>query len=67
MVEDLGSRRGGPIIKTSLVDPVESLKHEVKGRVGQGLKVDQNSSGQANRLDKILSNDHYVTSARDDI
>ena len=34
VVEGLGSRWGGPIIKRSLVDPVESLRQEVRGRVG---------------------------------
>ena len=67
VVDGLGSRKGGPIIKTSLTDPVGSLKHEVNGRVGQGIKVDQNSLGEVNRLDEILSNDHYVTSAKGDI
>ena len=67
MVEGLGSRRGGLITETSLVDLVGSLRQEVRGRVGQEIRVDQNSSGQANRLDEMLSNDHYVTNARDDI
>ena len=67
MVEGLGSRQGGPITKTSLVDPVESLKQKVRGRVGQEIRVDQNSLGQANKLDEILSNGHYVTSVGDDI
>ena len=67
VVEGLGSRRGGPIIKTSLVDSVESLRQEVRGRVGQGTKVNQNTSGEVNRLDEILSNGHCVTSAKDDI
>ena len=67
VVEGLGSRRGGLIIKTSLVDSVESLRQEVRGRVGQGTKVDQNSLGELNRLSEILSNDHCVTSARKDI
>ena len=67
MVEGLGSKQGGPITKTSLVDPVESLRQEVRGKVGQGIRVDQNSSGQANRRDKILNSGHYVTSVRDDI
>ena len=67
MVEDLGSRQGGPITKTSLVDLVESLRQEVRGRVGQEIRVDQNSSGQVNKLDEISSNDHNVTSASDDI
>ena len=63
----MSSRRGGPIIKTSLVDSVGSLRQEVRERVGQGIKVDQNSLREVNRLDEILSNGHYVTSARDDI
>ena len=62
-----GSKRGGPITKTSLVDPVGSLRQEVKERVGQEVRVDQNSLGQANKLDEILSSGRYVTSARDDI
>ena len=49
MVEGLRSRRGGPIIKTSLVGLVESLRQEVRGRMGQGIRVDQNSSGQVNK------------------
>ena len=67
VVEGLGSRRGGPIIKTGLVDPVESLRYEVRGRVGQGTRVDQNNLGEVNRFDEILNNGHCVTSARDDI
>ena len=67
MVEGLGSRRGGPITKTSLVDPVGSLRREVRERVGQEIRVDQNSLGQVNKLNKISSNDHYVTSAKDGI
>ena len=67
VVDSLGSRLADPIIKSSLVDPVGSLRHEVRGRVGQGIKVEQNSSGEVNRLDEILSNDHYVISARDEI
>ena len=35
--------------------------------MGQGTRVDQNYLGEVNRLDEILSNSHYVTSARDDI
>ena len=62
----MGSKQGGPIIKTSLVDPVGSLRHETRGRVGQEIRVDQNNLGQANKLDEILNNGHYVTSARDD-
>ena len=67
VVEGLGSRRGGPIIKTGLVDQMESLRQEVRGRVGQGTRVDQNSSREVNRLDEILSNGHYVTIVREDI
>ena len=67
MVEGLDSRQGGPITKTSLVDLVGSLRQEVRGTVGQEIKVNQNNSGQGNKLDKILSNDHYVPSARDEI
>ena len=67
VVEDLGSKRGCPITKTSLVDSVGSLRQEVKERVGQEIRVDQNSLGQANKLDEILSSGRYVTSARDDI
>ena len=67
VMEGLGSKRGGPKIKTRLVDPVESLRQEVRGRVGQGTKVDQKSSGELNRLEEILSNGHCVTSARDNI
>ena len=40
-----GSRRGGPITKTSLVDSVGSLRQEVRGRVGQEIRANQNSSG----------------------
>ena len=46
---------------------MESLRQEVRGRVGKGTRVDQNSSREVNKLDEILSNGHYVTSARDDI
>ena len=46
---------------------MESLRQEVTGRLGQGIRVNQNSSGEVNRPDENLSNDHYVTSARDDI
>ena len=67
MVEGLCSRRGGPITKTSLVDSMGSLRQEVRAIVGQEIRGDQNSSGQANKLDEILSNDHYVISAREDI
>ena len=67
MVEGLGPRPGGLITKTSLVDPVGSLRQEVRGRMGQEIKVDQNSLGQANKLDEILSSGHYVISARKDI
>ena len=63
----MGFRREGPIIKTGLADPVESLRQEVRGRVVQGTRVDQNSSGEVNRLDKILSNGHCVPSVRGDI
>ena len=49
------------------MDPVGSLRQKVRERVGQGIKVDQNSSGEVNRLVEILSNGHYVTCARDDI
>ena len=59
----MGSKQGGLIIKIGLVDLVESLRQEVRGRVGQGTRVDQNSLGEVNRLDK--SNGHYVISARD--
>ena len=62
----MGSRRGGPIIKTGQVDPVESLRQEVRERMGQVTRVDQNSLGETNRLKEVLSNGHYVTSARDD-
>ena len=67
MVEGLGSRGGGPITKTSMVDPVGSLRQEVRGRVDQEIRVDQNNLVQVNKLDKILSNDHYVITAREDI
>ena len=61
------SRQEGLITKTSLVDPVESLRHEVKERVGQEIRIDQNGLGQANKLDEILSSGRYVTSAKDSI
>ena len=67
VVEGLGSKQGGPITKTSLVDLVGSLRREVRGRVGQEVKVDQNSLGQATKPEEILSNGRYVTSARDGI
>ena len=67
VVEGLGSRRGGPITKTSLVDQVGSLRWEVKERVGQEIRVDQNSLGHVNKLDEILSSGHYVTNARNNI
>ena len=63
----MGSRRGGPITKINLVDLMGSLRREVKERVGQEIKVDQNSLGQANMLDKILSNGSYVINAKDGI
>ena len=44
-----------------------SLRREVKERVGQEIRVDQNSLGQANKLDKILSNGSYVINAKDGI
>ena len=67
VVEGLGSRQGGLITKTSSVDPMGSLRQEARRRVGQEIRVDQNNLGQANKLDEILSNGRYVTSARDDI
>ena len=49
-----------------LVDMVESLRQEVRERMGQGTMVSQNSSGEINKLDKVSSNGRYVASARDD-
>ena len=66
VVEDLGSRRGGPIIKIGQVDLVESLGQNVRERMGQEIRVDQNSSGEVNKFDRVSSNDHNVTSARND-
>ena len=62
----MGFKQGGPITETSLVDLVGSLRHEVRGRVGQEVRGDQNNPGQANKLDEILSSGHCVTSVRDD-
>ena len=56
-----------PITKTSMVDLVGSLRQEARGRLGQEIRVDQNSLGQANKLDEILNSGRYVTSARDEI
>ena len=67
MAEGLDSRQGSPITKTILVDPVENLIREVRGKVGQEIRVDQKSSGQANKLDEILSNGHYIINAREEI
>ena len=39
MVKDLGFKEGGPIDTASLVGVVESLRHEVRERMGQGTKV----------------------------
>ena len=50
-----------------MVDLGESFRQEVRGKVRQGTRVGQNSSGEINRLDKILGNGHYVTNVRDDI
>ena len=53
VVEGLGSRRGGPITKISLVDLVGSLRREVRERMGQEIRVDQNNLGRANKLEEI--------------
>ena len=67
MVEGFGSIRGGPIIKTGLVGLVESLRQEVRGRVGQGTRVGQNSLGEINRLDETSSNGRSAKNVGDDI
>ena len=64
VVECLGFRRGSPIIKTGLV---ESLRQEVRGKVDQETKVDQDSSGEVNKLDGTSSNGRFATSAKDGI
>ena len=46
---------------------MESLRYEVRGRVGQEIRVVQNSSEKVNRLDKTLSSGYFATNARDDI
>ena len=62
-----GSIRGGPIIKTGLVRLVESLGQEVRGKVGQGTRVSQNSSGEINRLDGTSNCGHFATNVGDNI
>ena len=72
----VGNQRGGgkfgfqarrPNNQNKLVDSMGSLRQEVRGKVGQEVRVDQNSSRQGSKLDEILSNGNYITSARDDI
>ena len=68
MVEGgLGFNQGSPTIKTGQVDLVESPRLEVKGRVGQGTKVSQNSLVAIGKLDEVLSSGHYVTNIRENI
>ena len=46
---------------------MESLRQEVRERVGQGTRVGQNSSREVKRLDETLSNGHCATNAKDNI
>ena len=46
---------------------MESLRQEVRERVGRGTKVSQNSSGEVNRLDGTSSNGHCETNANHNI
>ena len=46
---------------------MQSHRQEVRGKVGQEIRVDQNSLGEVNRLAETLSNGHFATSAKDDI
>ena len=46
---------------------MESLKQEVRGRVGQEIKVDQNSSKEVNKLEGTSSSGRFAINARDDI
>ena len=44
-----------------------SLKHEERGKVGQEIRVDHNSSEEVNKLDETSSNGRFATNARDGI
>ena len=59
--------QGSPIIKTGQVDLVENPRLEVKGRVGQRIRVGQSSLVAVGKLDEISSTDRYVTNARKSI
>ena len=67
VVEGFGSIRGGSITKTGLVGLVESLRQEVRGKVGQGTRVGQNSSGEINRLDGTSSSGRFGKNLGDNI
>ena len=49
------------------MDLVESIRRVVRGKMGQGNKVDSNSLEEASKLKGILSNGHSSMSAKDDI
>ena len=46
---------------------LESLRQEIRGRVGQEIRVNQNSSEEVNRLDRTSTSGHFATIAIDDI
>ena len=50
-----------------LVGVVESLKQEERGKISQGTKVSQDSSGEVNRLDRTSNNGRFAKSAKDGI
>ena len=66
VAEGLSSRQGSLIVKTSHVGLADCPRQEVRGKVGQEIRVYQNSSEEVNRLDETLSNDHFATSAKKD-
>ena len=46
---------------------MESLRQVVRGRMGQEIRVDQNSSEEVNRVDGTSSSDLFATNVRDGI
>ena len=64
MAKGLGSRQGSQIVKIGQVDLVESLSQAVRGKIGQEIRVNQNSSEEVNRLDRTSSSGHSTTNAR---
>ena len=49
------------------MDLAESLSKAVRGKMGQEIRVEQNSSEEVNRLDRTSSSGHFATNVRDDI